>query len=313
MEILDLNNRELQKILPQIVIDNLGSDVMRLKFIGGGSFGKVFKAVLSDGDIIALKAFRVKGAQNEEAMQLNYLSSNTMVNMPKVRFVYADEKTAIMGMSFIEGDNALNPMFLLKNNAQKSAFAKEVVCGILQWHEVQGEKFGDLQNPTYNSWLEYYRREKQEPWLNGLAELADCGKFSKKNLKLLYRATEIFNKVCEEPETPVLIHGDLNIMNIMADLKSFKLNGFIDPCGSIWADREYDLFQLRNMWGDSFGLYETYKSIHKLSEYADFRVAYYASMHEAAMRLKGGLIMPLWEELNNRRLKKEIAKLKEKM
>lgn len=37
-------------------------------------------------------------------------------------------------------------------------------------------------------------------------------------------------------------------MNIMADPKTLKLTAFIDPCTSIWADREYDLFQLRNMW-----------------------------------------------------------------
>ena len=60
-------------------------------------------------------------------------------------------------------------------------------------------------------------------------------------------------------------------------------------------------------------LYETYKRNSEMSEFTDFRVAYYASMHEAAMRLKGGLIMPLWEDLNNARLKKEMKKLKKKM
>ena len=141
-------------------------------------------------------------------------------------------------------------------------------------------------------------------------ELAENGKFSKKKMQCLYDATELFNKLPQEKTKPVLIHADLNIMNIMADPKTFELTGFIDPCGSLWADREYDLFQLRNMWGDAYGLYETYKKRCGLNELADFRVAYYGAMLEASMRLKGGHIVPLWEDLNFARLKKEMKKIK---
>ncbi len=67
------------------------------------------------------------------------------------------------------------------------------------------------------------------------------------------------------------------------------------------------------MWGDAYGMYDTYKRNCETSVFADLRVAYYASMHETAMRLKGGFIMPLWEDLNYARLKKEMKKIKEKM
>lgn len=128
-------------------------------------------------------------------------------------------------------------------------------------------------------------------------------------MNLLFAATELFNKLPQENTKPVLIHADLNIMNIMADPKTFKLMAFIDPCGSMWADREYDLFQFRNMWGDAYGLYETYKRKCKTSEFTDFRVAYYGAMLEASMRLKVGHIFPIWEDLNFARLKKEMKKI----
>ncbi len=313
MKILDNSDKYLLPVLPEIILKKLNKNADKIKFIGGGSFGRVYKAVLSDGKVIAVKAYRVQGSQYEEAQQLEILSRNTSVNMPEVLFVYEDEATAILAMSFCPGQNVLNPMFLLKNKGQKQKFANDVISGMLQWHSVTNDKFGSLSNPIYDSWYDYYKEEKQKPWLAALRELSDNGKFSKKKLQLLVEATELFNNLPEENTKPVLIHADLNIMNIMADTKTLKLTAFIDPCGSIWADREYDLFQLRNMWGDAYGLYEEYKRRAGSSEFTDFRVAYYASMHEAAMRLKGGLIMPLWEDLNNARLKKEMKKLKEKM
>ncbi len=313
MKILDNGNKHILPIIPALVSEQCGKTVTDIKFIGGGSFGRVYKTSFSDGEVIAVKAYRMQGSQYEEAQQLNILSANTSVKMPQVLFTHEDSETAILAMTFVDGQNVLNPMFLLKSKAQKQKFAADVIAGMLQWHSVTNDKFGDLRNPVYDSWYEFYKNEKQIPWLAALQELSDNGKFSRKKLQLLTEATALFNSLPEENTKPVLIHADLNIMNIMADPKTLQLTAFIDPCGSLWADREYDLFQLRNMWGDAYGLYETYKQKCKLSEYTDFRVAYYASMHEAAMRLKGGLIMPLWEELNNARLQKEMQKLKEKM
>ena len=309
MKVLDNSNKHLLPILPDIISEKLNKKADKIKFIGGGSYGRVYKVVLSDGEIIAVKAYRVQGSQYDEAEQLKLLSANTSVKMPEVLFTYEDEDTAILAMSFCPGQNVLNPMFLFKNKEQKQKFAQDVISGMLEWHSVTNDKFGFLGNPVYDSWYDFYKTEMQKPWLNELEKLCDNGKFSRKKLNLLKEASEIFDSICPKDSTPVLIHSDLNIMNIMADPKTLKLNAFIDPCACMWADREYDLFQFRNMWGDAYGLYETYKQKYKLSEYADFRVAYYGAMNEAHCRLGGGLIMPLWEFLCNRRLKKEMRKL----
>ena len=313
MKILDNSDKYLSSIIPNIVSEKLNKKVVSLKFIGGGSYGRVYKTVLSSGEIIAVKGYKLQKMQLEESQQLRILSEHTSIRMPEVLFTYEDEDTAVLAMSFCPGQNVLNPIFLLKSKHQKQKFADDVIAGMLEWHSVTNDKFGSLSNPVYGRWYDYYKEEKQKPWLAALKKLSNNGKFSKKKLQLLLEATQFFNSLPEENTTPVLIHGDVNIMNIMADTKTLKLTAFIDPCGSIWADREYDLFQLRNMWGDVYGLYETYKRNCKTSEYTDYRVAYYAAMHEAAMRLKGGHIVPLWEDLNFARLKKEMKKLKEKM
>lgn len=309
MNILDNSVKNSQQLIPKIIFDKTNKRAEKIKFVGGGSFGTVYKVSLSDGEVIAVKSYKFQGSQYEEANQLDILSKNTSVEMPKVIFTYEDENNAILAMTFVEGKNVLNPLFLFKSKKKKQLFANSVIDGMLQWHSVTNDKFGSLLNPTYESWYEYYKTVKQQPWLDALSDLAKNGKFSKKKMRLLYDATEIFNTLPKETTVPVLIHSDLNIMNIMADKKTLKLTAFIDPCESIWADREYDLFQLRNMWGDAYYLYKTYKQKYKLSEYADFRVAYYGAMLEASMRLKGGHTVPIWEDLTMHRLKKEIKKL----
>lgn len=311
MKILDNSDKHLLAVLPDVISEKLDKKAVKFKFIGGGSYGRVYKATLSDGEVIAVKGYKLQNMQHEEAQQLRFLAENTSVKMPEVLFTYEDDNTAVLAMTFLPGQNVLNPMFLLKSKKQKQKFADDVITGMLEWHRVTNDKFGALCNPVYDSWYEYYKKEKQEPWLSALTELSDNGRFSKKKLNILIEATELFNSLPEENSKPVLIHADLNIMNIMADPKTLKLIAFIDPCGSIWADREYDLFQFRNMWGDAYGLYETYKRKYEASEFTDFRVAYYGAMLEASMRLKGGHVIPLWEDLNFARLKKEMKNIKD--
>ena len=305
---MNLDNKFLLEKLPKIAEEYLSERIDGLKFIGGGSFGKVYKCTKIDGETIILKAYHVSGMEKTEAQQLEILGANTSVKMPQVYFTHNDDEIAVLCMSFIDGKNALDPSFLLKSKTQKEAFANDVVDGMLQWHNVKGEKFGYLENATYDSWKEFYIENKVSRDLAGLKKLMDEGKYSKKNYDLLCRGLDIFKEVANEPESPVLIHGDLNIMNIMADPKTMKLTGFIDPCGSMWADREYDLFQFLNMWGNAFKLYDTYKSKCEMSEHCDFKVAFYGALHENSMRLKGGLIVPVWEIQNNNRLKKVMAR-----
>lgn len=310
MEMHSFKMSDLKKALPEITMKYSGSAVKNMKFLGGGSYGRVFKVETEEGDTFALKFYRRKGMQESEAFQLKTLSENTGVPMPKVLFTHGDGEISVLAMSIIEGRNVLDPRFLLKSKSQKEGFAKDVVRGMLQWHEIKGEKYGELQKPIYDSWYDYYRNEKVERVLSFLKEAVAKGEFSSKKYDLLCRGTELYDKIGDESVEAVLIHGDLNIMNIMADPKNLKLTGFIDPCGSMWANREYDLYQLRNMWGDQYGLYETYKKNYKLSSNSDFRIVYYGAINEVNCFVESGEDFALWQGIWNRRLLRETENLK---
>mgnify|MGYP006392774911 CR=1 FL=1 len=72
-----------------------------------------------------------------------YIGSQTM---PEVLFTYEDDSTAVLAMSFVEGQNVLNPLFLLKSKSQKQDFADEVISGMLE-----------PQNATRNTYVQSRR------------------------------------------------------------------------------------------------------------------------------------------------------------
>ena len=98
MKILDNSDKHLLSILPNIISEKLNKKAVSFKFIGGGSYGRVYKTFLSDGEIIAVKGYKLQEMQHEESQQLKFLSEHTSVNMPKVLFTYEDDNTAILAI-----------------------------------------------------------------------------------------------------------------------------------------------------------------------------------------------------------------------
>ncbi|MDR3344395.1 MAG: phosphotransferase [Oscillospiraceae bacterium] len=305
---LELNDKILTPLLPQIAEKHLGESTKILRCLGGGSFGRAYLALTPSRGKIVLKAYRIPGMNEDEAFQLEILQKNTDVPMPQVLFTHTDDTAAVMGMGYIEGKNAMSAGFLRHGRRKREAFAAAVVDGILGWHAVRGEKYGYVREPKYASWREFYREEIVTPVMEGTAPLVEQGKFKRRWYDTLRCATEQFDAIVDEPPHPVLIHGDLNIMNIMAEPGSFRLTGFIDPWGSMWADREYDLFQLQNMWGNRFGLYEEYKRRYPLTPACDLKTAYYAAINEALAYLRSGVMFAPFNALWDKRLRKMLRR-----
>ena len=74
MEFHEFKLDYLKKVLPPVAEREMGIKIKKMKFIGGGSYGKVFKTETEDGKIFALKAYRRKGLNEREAFQLKALS-----------------------------------------------------------------------------------------------------------------------------------------------------------------------------------------------------------------------------------------------
>ena len=306
-EIRPVSKKEAQSFAITVLETTYNANVHRIKYVGGGSFGFVFKADIDKKPFsIVMKACRTEGICEREASELTLLGADSLIKIPKVYFTFlATDEIPIdfIGMEFVEGtDCFMDFIKLLNSKKNKERFADEITTIIHHWHEQTNDKFGLIGNAVYDEWLDFYQPFAADI-LDCARELTNSSKLEKKVFDTMERAWSVFDYIfSDKVETASLIHGDMNVMNIMSD-KHLHTTAIIDPLESKWADKEYELFQLRNLTGDKFGLYETYKAKYHVSEKCDIKTAFYALYHEVYAYISSGtkvnfILMPLVKRMN---------------
>lgn len=303
-----------KNLIEKVVTHNISCNVKNVRFISEGSYGRVYKVNIDvEPYLVVVKAYKVKNMHRQEALQLKALSENTMTKIPKVYFT-ADRTTDIpfdcLCMEYLEGKNAFTDFRLLfKSKKSKKRFAEAVVNAMLELHSCTNAKFGSIDSPTFSTWLDYYRPFAQDIFYTA-TRMYEEKKLPKSIYKTMQRTWELFDDIfCEKVETASLIHGDLNVMNIMVK-KPFEFVGIIDPLNAMFADREYDLFQLTNMTGNCFALYKTYKQKYKVSKNCDVKCAFYALWNEIYCYIKTGHYHKIIMFPIVRRMKKQLRRFK---
>lgn len=291
--------------------EHFGREVKSCRYLGGGSFGMAYGLTL-DGEAkkVVIKICKAEDMHLQEAFDLKTLKSFSPVPVPEVFFTHSrTEKIPFnaLCMEFIEGrDGFTCPSLLFKSRRKKAAFAENVTDALLEIHSHTSEKFGLARNPQYDSWLDYYRPFAEKVLADARA-LNKNGKFEGKILALLEKSFAHFDYIFSEPvKEACFIHGDINVMNIMAEPKNFEIAAFIDPLNSLYADREYELFQLQNLTGNFYHLYETYKSKYPVSEKCDLKCAFYGLFNEAAVYIRTGAKVDFIMNAVMRRMKKQM-------
>ena len=306
-EIRPVSKKDARSFAVTVLETEYNAKVDSIKYVGGGSFGFVFKADIDREPFsIIMKAFRTQGNCEREARELTLLGSNSLIKIPKVYFTFlATDEIPIdfIAMEFVEGTNCFTDFLKLLNSKKaKKRFADEITAIIRHWHEQTNDKFGLIDNAIYDEWLDFYRPFASDV-LDCARELTASGKLERKVLDAMERAWSAFGYIfSDKVETASLIHGDMNVMNIMSD-RRLNPTAIIDPLESKWADKEYELFQLRNLTGDRFRLYETYKAKYPVSEKCDLKTAFYALYNEVYAYISSGIkmnfiLMPLVKRMN---------------
>ncbi len=296
----------------EIICRHYSCKVNNITFVGGGSFGYVYKVEIPVSPYrLIVKACRVSGMFLIESNALKKLAENSTIHIPEVYFTFEATNSIPMDFlveEFIDGTDCFtdfSKLFLSKRKKEK--FADTIADCLGNWHSITNSRFGSLENPEYDNWLDYYKPFAEEI-LTEAVRMNKNGILNNKTLDVMKTAWKHFDYIFSDPvEHGSLIHGDLNVMNVMSD-KKLNITAIIDPLECKWADKEFDLFQLNNLTGKCFNLYETYKRKFPVSEKCDLKCAFYAVYHEIYCFISSGTHTELILRMTIKRLKKELKK-----
>ena len=244
--------------------------------IGGGYYADVYKADYENESTI-IKVHKSKGLTEREIEQIKLLSEHSLSPMPEILWVHsADDEfdSDAFAMTLLDGVNGGTVYYLSKSKREK--LAEDVINNLLAFHNVKSpDGFGVIGGRRYAAFNEYYREKADE--IAGYAQkLYEKGQLTAGVLSVVKKAVENFDKVFYLPITEAsLIHGDYNMWNILVNRKSCSVSAVIDPCGCMWADSEYDLYQLNNANGRHLKLFERYSEKKPLSENCMHKMAFY--------------------------------------
>lgn len=294
IEALPLTKAQAMGYAKSVVGEQMGKPAEKVRYMGGGSFGRAVFVRCKDGQTLAVKFLRAKDMMQKEAHDLKLLAGHCTVKVPRVFFTRpGDQKIPVdcYGMELVGGRSALfAPGMLFLGKKRRMEFADRVTEALHAIHSCKRDTFGDTMDAGCESWLEYYR-----PFAEGVLKKAEeyfkAGKLKEKVILAMRAAWEQFGVIfSEEVKEACLIHGDLNVGNIMVG-KGYRITGFIDPLNAAFADREYDLFQFDNLTGKRFFLRETYLKKYGASRYCMQKLAFYGLWNEVYCYIRSGVLV----------------------
>lgn len=306
------DKRKIAEYAVKAVALCMNERAVKVKYLGGGSFGRAVRVRLGNGKDIVIKFLLANGMMEKEAHDLVLLRKNCPTKLPSVIFTRKSDSALpydCYGMELIEGKSAFwafGMLFLSKR--RRLRFAEQVTDALHALHECKADKFGDTMHPDCESWSDVYR-----PFAKQVLEKAEeyyaNGELSEKVITAMRAAWAKFDVIFSEKVTDAcLIHGDLNIANIMVG-KGYEITGFIDPLNSMYADREYDLFQFDNLTGKRFALRETYVRKFGGSKRIMQKLAFYGLWNEVFCFIKSGVLVGLIMNPLVKNMRKRLAEL----
>ena len=282
----------------------------KVKCLGGGSFGLAFKVAAENGESIVVKFMRADNMMKKEVFDLALIGESCPLDMPQVLFARdKDDKIPVdcYGMTVMQGKPLLTSWgAMLSCKKKRRDIGEKIVDALHAIHSVKSDKFGDTMDPDCDSWLDCYRPFAKQV-LDKAIEFESKGELSADIIDTMKRAWQKFDVIFDEDvKEACLIHGDLNTMNILKDGDKIS---FIDPLNSMYADREYDLFQFYNLWGGRFFLGETYRKKYGESKRCDDKLAFYGLWNEVFCVIKAGTLIPFIMDPLVKNMKKRLENL----
>lgn len=266
------------------------SSVSDIEKIGEGFYGIVYCISLekAPGSVI-FKQHKFPGHAGLEAKSLEHLYKHQgTLRVPRVYTLY--ERSGLF-MEHLEGVMASELINSFRSKREADVFYQAIAENLYHFHSVVSPGgFGELETPNFKSWKEFLRRRIDCLYHRYQHTICEhrTSPFSPIVSSLIESSYGQFDRIfSDEPSRPVLVHGDYNLWNILADPKTRRPVAVIDPGDACWGDREMDLFHLRNANADP-SLFQAYQNLGPLSRSYPAKEAFYCFWDDLKHSLNTG-------------------------
>ncbi|MDR3264054.1 MAG: phosphotransferase [Clostridiales bacterium] len=285
-----MNNEGYAEYVKQVVVSVYGERLMRIKYLGGGFYGRVFEVKMRVKPFVVIVKLHLLNNMGElECRQIEVLRKYARVKLPEIyRFVTKTTESDYDAIIMEKISGRRVDTFKKIPEKYKQALAEQIIDNMISWHDVTNDTFGEIGGKQYAEWKEYLQAIID----NILLSLKVLQK-DNPDMVVLYNEIKEINSemdaVIPDGIKPELIHGEYNTRNIFK-IKD-KITGVIDPFAAGFADREFALHQLDVLNGRQLGLLALYKSKVKVSDNFEKKSAFYKLFlelrhHLAVLRLE---------------------------
>ena len=296
--------------IKSIVERELKTSVESITPIGNGNTASCYNVKIVDSPYnLVVKTNTHYELTYEERNMNEFLRRNVSFKIPKTYFLVEQNNISYLGMEFINGVSGRT--LKASQIKDKKRLVKNIIDCFLNMQDVHNDKFGCFDNPTYNTWKEYYFDFFCKIYTFA-SKKYEQGENNKTVMKALNLIKENFDEIfCNIENTPCLSHGDFWAPNMIFDIEKSEIAGVIDPFNTRFVEPEYELFCFTLGLGEKLKLYKQYKNQVRVSKYCDLKIELYALCNEIDWWMRLGKIDTMnYIKKRSRKLIRQIKKNK---
>jgi aminoglycoside phosphotransferase (APT) family kinase protein len=219
---------------------------------GWGNIGFVHRVQISrEPRTVIVKWQKYEGIAAKEARQLELLRKHASVPVPEVYYAHPGsedlpyEAVVMECLPGVQASHIDPPPVPIQQR-----LAEDVIDALMTWHAVENpEGYGSIGGPYHRRWVDSYKGlllKAQDELHNGPLSKGVLPEYV---VEVADRSIEAMESIFGHIEgSPVLIHGDIWLPNVLIDPETFKITGILDPIGARWADRELDFAPMWWPW-----------------------------------------------------------------
>lgn len=295
--------------IKSIVEEQLNTTVTNVVSIGNGATASCYCVEITDSPFkLVVKTSIHYELTCEEKKMNDFLRENVSFKIPKSYFLTEKNGVSYLGMEFIDG--ASGRTLKAKQIKDKKHLANNIIDCFINMQSVHSDKFGSVDNPTFDTWKEYYW-----DFFSKIFEFSnkkyEQGEINKTVIKALNLIKVNFNKIFHNTENiACLSHGDFWTPNMIFNTEKSEVAGVLDPFNTRFVEPEYELFCLTLGLGEKLKSYKLYKKRVGVSRYCDLKVELYALCNEIDWWMQLGNIDINYIKMRSRKLIRQIKKAK---